>query len=311
MELRRIRYFVAVAELLHFRRAAEQLHLAQPALSQHVRKLELELGVDLFRRSKRAVTLTPAGVVFLDEARRILRQADTAARAVRDVGEGSLGRLRIGHLPGPVPTALLEAITRFAVRHPGVEVVPETVSALRAVDDVQSGRLDAAFVGLPIQAPELRITSLSHEDTIAVVPDRHALSGRPELSLDRIGDTRVIVLPRRDNPAFHDGIVAACRGAGIAPTVIETCESGVDHALLIVAAGGGIALLPASATRYSAPAVRFLPLADPAPTTEMGVVTRMNDASTTVEALLRVATERHRPLRRLPSLPSLAEAPAA
>jgi DNA-binding transcriptional LysR family regulator len=311
MELRRIRYFVAVAELLHFRRAAEQLHLAQPALSQHVRKLELELGVDLFRRSKRAVTLTPAGVVFLDEARRILRQADTAARAVRDVGEGSLGRLRIGHLPGPVPTALLEAITRFAVRHPGVEVVPETVSALRAVDDVQSGRLDAAFVGLPIQAPELRITSLSHEDTIAVVPDRHALSGRPELSLDRIGDTRVIVLPRRDNPAFHDGIVAACRGAGIAPTVIETCESGVDHALLIVAAGGGIALLPASATRYSAPAVRFLPLADPAPTTEMGVVTRMNDASTTVEALLRIATERHRPLRRLPSLSSLAEAPAA
>ncbi len=311
MELRRLRYFVAVAELLHFRRAAEQLHLAQPALSQHVRKLEMELGVDLFRRSKRAVTLTPAGAVFLEEARRILRQADTAARAVREVSDGSLGRLRIGHVAGPLPTVLLEAITRFAVRHPGVEVVPETVSAVRAVDDVRSGRLDVAVVGLPIQAPQLRITSLTHEDTIAAVPDRHALSGREALSLDRVADTRLIVLPRGDNPAFHDGIVAACRNAGVAPTVIETCESGVDHALLIVAAGGGIALLPASAARYSAPAVRFLPLADPAPTTEIGLISRLDDPNATVEALIRLSTERHRPLRRVPSGQDLAELPAA
>jgi len=142
VELRRLRYFVAVAEELHFRRAAERLHLAQPALSQQIRKLEVELGVELLHRSKRAVALTPAGAVFLEEARRVLRHADEAARVARDARDGAAGRLRVGHLADAVPASLARAISRFAARHPNVDVQPETLPARRAVEDVRSGRLD-------------------------------------------------------------------------------------------------------------------------------------------------------------------------
>src|SRR4051812_30202756 len=150
MELRRLRYFVAVAEELHFRRAAERLHLAQPALSQQIRKLENELGVDLFHRSKRGVALTSAGTLFLDEARRLLRHAEDAARAARNAGSGTIGRLRVGHVPDAIPPAFPRAIAAFVTRHPGIEVVPETAPARRAVEDVRVGRLDIALVGLPV-----------------------------------------------------------------------------------------------------------------------------------------------------------------
>src|SRR3954453_23359911 len=126
MELRRLRYFVAVAEELHFRRAAERLHLAQPALSQQVRKLETELGVDLFHRTKRGVALTPAGALFLEEARRLLRQAEEAARTARNARAGTIGRLRLGHVVDAVPPVLPRAIAAFAASHPGIEISPET-----------------------------------------------------------------------------------------------------------------------------------------------------------------------------------------
>src|SRR4051794_34596160 len=152
MELRRIRYFVAVAEELHFRRAAQRLHLAQPALSQQVWKLELELGVELLHRTKRSVALTPAGAIFLGEARLLLRHADEAARAAREAQSGKAGRLRLGRLADAVPPVLPRAIAAFASRYPGIEIAPETVQASRAVEDVRSGRLDVAVVGLPVVA---------------------------------------------------------------------------------------------------------------------------------------------------------------
>jgi DNA-binding transcriptional LysR family regulator len=292
MELRRLRYFVAVAEELNFRRAAEVLHVAQPAVSQQVRKLELELGVELFQRSKRAVVLTAPGVVFLDEARRTLRQAEDAAQAARQAGEGTRGRLRIAYPPGPLPLRLCETITRFAVRHPVIQVVPETLRARQAVADVSSGRIDVALVGLPALAPGLAVTVLLQERAVAAVPDRHPLSGQPEMRLDRFSQTPVILLPRHDNPAFHDGVLAALRRAGAAANVIETDESSVDHAMLMVAAGTGIAVLPESATRYGAPATRFLPVGDPELTTEMALLTRADDCAAPVAGLLHIARER-------------------
>src|SRR3954454_20063394 len=147
MELRRFRYFVAVAEELHFRRAAERLHLAQPALSQQVRKLEIELGVDLFHRTKRGVALTSAGTLFLEEAQRLLRHADDAARTARNVQNGTSGRLRLGHLADAIPPILARAIAAFAARNPGIELVSETLQARRAIEDVRIGRLDVAVVG--------------------------------------------------------------------------------------------------------------------------------------------------------------------
>jgi DNA-binding transcriptional LysR family regulator len=301
VELRRFRYFVAVAEELHFRRAAERLHLAQPALSQQVRKLELELGVDLFHRSRRGVALTAAGAVFLEEARRVLRQADEAARAAQGAREGSLGRLRIGVLVDMVPELLTRAIVRFCSNYPGVEIRPETVPSQRAIEDVRSGRLDIATVGLPAAVGDLRITHLGREGTVVAVPERHPLSGRASIPLTRLADTPLLLLPRAVNPAFHDGVLASFRVADVAPSFLEAAEPQVEHVLMLVAAGGGLALLPASAAeRYTTPAVRFCELESPAPTTDVGLVTRpeaSNEAA--VSAFLRLAQDRtrHRRLR--------------
>jgi len=293
VELRRLRYFVAVAEELNFRRAAERLHLAQPALSQQIRKLEVELGVQLLNRSRRNVALTPPGLVLLDEARRLLQAAEGAARAALDAEAGSSGKLRVGHLADAVPAILPRAIARFATRHPGVDVCPETVQARRAVEDVRSGRLDIAVVSLPAPTAGLQVTSLGLEGTVAAVAGRDPLSGRGSIPIAAVSETDLILLPRATNPAFHDGVLAACRAAEIAPALIETAEPKVELALLLVASGAGISLMPASAAEhYSIPGVVFRPLEPPAPTTELALISRAEEPSTTVTAFIRLATAR-------------------
>ena len=290
MELRRLRYFIAVAEELHFRRAAAKLHLAQPALSQQVRKLELELGVDLLTRTKRDVSLTPAGQALLVEARRVLQQADEAARAAREAQDGISGRLRIGHLADSLPVVVPRAIVRFATLHPEVRVSLETLPARRAVDDLRSGRLDVAVVGLPAPTTGLQVTPIETDGTVAAIADRHVLSGRSAVPLSSLSDARVLLLPRDANPAFYDGVSAACRDAGIAPALIETHEARVEHILLNVASGVGIALLPSSiGDRYVTPGVRFVALEPPSPTTEIGLVTRGEADERSVADFLRLA----------------------
>jgi DNA-binding transcriptional LysR family regulator len=298
MELRRLRYFVAVAEELHFRRAAERLHLAQPALSAQVRKLEVELGVDLLHRTKRDVSLTAAGTLFLEDARRLLRQADEAARTARNARTGAAGRIRLGHLPDAVPAVLPRAIAAFASRSPGVEIVPETVPARRAVEEVRSGRLDVAVVGLPAQTTGLTVTPFAVEHAVAAAPDRHLLSGRAAIPLSALEDTPLVVLSRPTNPAFHDAVTAACRTAGISPTIVETAEQQVEHALLLVASGVGIGLLPASAAdRYQTAGVSFRPVAAPTPTIELALVSRADPVEVTVAAFVRLVRELAPPVR--------------
>lgn len=291
MELRRLRYFVAVAEELNFRRAAERLHVAQPALSQQIRKLEDELGVQLLNRSRRSVALTPPGLVMLDEARRLLRDADSAARAALEAAAGNGSKLRVGHLSDAIPGILPRAIARFASRHPGVDVCPEPVATRRAIEDVRSGRLDLALIGLPAPTAGLEVTSLGVEGTVAAVAGRHPLSGRPTFPLSALADESLILLPRSANPAFHDGVIGACRNAGVAPSFVETLEPKVELALLLVAGGSGIALMPASAAdHYAIPGVVFRELEPPAPRTELALISRAEPASTTVAAFIRLAT---------------------
>jgi DNA-binding transcriptional LysR family regulator len=292
MELRRLRYFVAVAEELHFRRAADRLHLAQPALSQQVRKLEVEIGVDLFLRSRRGVALTPAGSVFLDEARRLLRHADEAARTARNARTGTAGRVRLGHLADAVPSTLPRAIAAFAARNPGVEIVPETIAARRGVDDVRSGRLDIAVVSLPAPVEGMKVTPFATERTVAAVPDRHPLSGRTSIPVEALADTPLVLLPRPTNPAFFDAVLGSCRAAGISPHLIDVSQAQVEHALLLVASGIGVALLPASAAeRYSAVGVSFRPVDAPAPAMEMAIVSRADSVDVPIAAFIRVVTD--------------------
>src|SRR4051812_10706414 len=235
MELRHFRYFVAVAEELHFRRAAERLHVAQPAVSEQVRKLEEELGVRLFDRTQRSVSLTDAGAALLDEARRVLRQAEIAQMAARNAGDQATKRLRIGHVPDLLPSSVTRAIQVTGASSPRVQISLETGNALRLIGELRAERLDAVVVGLPAPSSGLRATPAGHQHAVVALPVGHPQATAASISLARLAPERLVVLPPETNPAFHSAIVSISRDAGISPALIEVAEPRVEHALLAVA----------------------------------------------------------------------------
>jgi DNA-binding transcriptional LysR family regulator len=293
VELRHLRYFVAVAEELHFRHAAERLHVAQPAVSEQVRKLEAELGVQLFDRTQRGVSLTGAGQAMLEEARRVIRQADIALHAAR-AGEHEIGRLRVGCLIDSQPAALQVAVSRFKRSAPGFELALQIGNARQLVDDVRRGMLDVAVVCLPAPVAGLRVTSLGMEGATAAVSEGVSRHGDGALTPESIGDIPLILLPRVVNPAFYDGVIAAWRTAGVPARPMDTSEARVEHALFSVAAGAGIAMLPESVTsRQALTGVRFAPLT-PTPVCEVAAISR-DEASAPVAAFVRLLRHAARP----------------
>jgi DNA-binding transcriptional LysR family regulator len=272
MELRHLRYFVAVAEELHFRRAAERLHVAQPAVSEQIRKLEQELGVQLLNRTHRSVSLTPAGSAMLVESRRVLRQAEVAQQAARDADRRAAHKLRVGCLCDAFPQPLARALGQLGSVMPSIDLSLETGTGTGLIDDVRAGRLDVAAVCLPARLHGLRAVSFTREATVAALPLMHRLPDGDSIAIEQLSESNLVVLPRAVNPAFHDGVAAACRQAGFAPSLQETEEPRVEHALLSVALGRGIALMPASvADRHSLPGVVFR--AVDAPVCEVALVT--------------------------------------
>jgi DNA-binding transcriptional LysR family regulator len=300
MELRHLRYFVAVAEELHFRRAAEQLHVAQPAVSEQVRKLEEELGVKLFDRTQRNVSLTPSGAAMLEEARRALRQADIAQMAARNAHEQASTRLRIGYPSDLLPGSVARAMRVCGAAAPRVEIVLETGPALRLIGELRADRLDAVVVGMPAPASGLRALPVASERLMVALPITHPRAVESEICLDRLAPERVVVLPAATNPALHNAVVSVCHDAGLSPTFAEVAEPRVEHILLAVASGGGIALLPESAAeRQAAPGVRFIPLEAGAPAFESAVLTRPHTDNLATAGFLRALTR----ARRWPNAP--------
>jgi DNA-binding transcriptional LysR family regulator len=274
MELRHLRYFVAVAEELHFRRAAERLYVAQPAVSEQVRKLEAELGVQLFNRTHRSVSLTVAGAALLDEARRVLHQADVAQMVARTAAQRTTQRLRIGHLPDLLPASVARAMRMLGTSTPRVQISLETGPALRLIDQLRANHLDAVIVGLPLATNGLRITRTGGEHAIVALPAGHPHATSKSVALERLAPDRVILPPRDSNPAFHSAVVSICHAAGLSPTFVELAEARAEHALLAVAAGAGMAMLPASAAeRHVVPGVRFVALEPAEPAFESAVLT--------------------------------------
>jgi DNA-binding transcriptional LysR family regulator len=296
VELRHLRYFVAVAEELHFRRAAERLHVAQPAVSEQIRKLEDELGVRLLDRTQRRVSLTESGAAMLEEARRVLRQAEIAQTAARTACDHATARLRIGYLPDSLPASVSRGLHVLAADAPRVQTQLETGSNLRLIEAVRADRLDAAIIGLPAPARGLQVVSLGGQRAVAALPVTHGNAVDSELSLERLAPERIVVLPHEVNPAFHNAVVAICRDAGLSPTLIEVSEPRVEHALLAVASGAGLALLPESVVdRFAAPGIRFVPLDDARPAFEAAVVTRRDSDSLATHAFLRAVARARRP----------------
>jgi DNA-binding transcriptional LysR family regulator len=290
VELRHLRYFVAVAEELHFRRAADRLHVAQPAVSEQIRKLELELGVRLFERTQRAVSLTEPGAAMLDEARRVLRQADVAVCAARSAHDESACRLRLGYLPDSLPSAVPRALRRLANAVPKPDVELESGDAHRLVEDLRRGLLDAVVTSLPAPVKGLRVTPLGHQHAIAAIPAGHPQAISTTVVLEWSTREPLIVLPRAVNPPFHAAVLAMCTAAGLSPTFVQA-ES-VAHALLKVSAGIGIALLPESAAEHGVGhGVRFLPIRGAEPAFSCAVLSDPVAETPITQAFLRAVSQ--------------------
>jgi DNA-binding transcriptional LysR family regulator len=288
VELRQLKYFVAVAEELHFRRAAERLYVAQPAVSEQIRKLEAELGVRVFDRDQRHVSLTNAGAAFLEEARRVLHLADSARAAARNAHLRATARLRIGYAGDALPPSVPCALRRLASAAPGLEVSLETGTAHQLIDAVRDGRLDAVIAGLPAPVSDLRTLSLGDEHLAAAMPATDARVDDPELGIEQLASSRLLVLPHQANPAFHNAVVSVYRDAGLSPTIVELPEPRVDLALLAVASGGGVALLSRSSRdRYASPGVRVVDVMTDEPMFEYALVTHPEDDRLATRALAR------------------------
>jgi DNA-binding transcriptional LysR family regulator len=216
MELRQLDFFVAVAEELSFGRAAERLHIVQPAVSQQVRRLEGELGVRLFDRSSRRVRLTTAGERLLPEARAVLAAAGRVRQVAAAIAAGAEGILRVGTSQG-LGERLDQVLTELAKTAPRLQVRLVSAPVTERVARVLAGELDAAFVRAPGAAPGLELLPLWQEPLTVALPATHPLAAQPAIELPQLAGIPLRLAPRRDNPPFHDLILGACTDVGFEP----------------------------------------------------------------------------------------------
>jgi len=247
VELRHLRYFVAVADHLHFGRAAAALRTAQPSLSQQIRKLERELGVDLFERSRHVVRLTPAGQAFLREARDLVARSERSIALAREAAAGSFGTVRLGFSLASLGHALLDGLHRFAVAQPLVALEPACAPDRVLIQTLHAGRLEAAFAQTRPEGESnaLGLGQAPHGTyrLAAVVPRRHALAGGAEIDLAALRGERLLAYARTLDEELYARVLEACGDGGYDPPSIQ--EVGDETALLAsCSAGFGVAVVP-------------------------------------------------------------------
>jgi DNA-binding transcriptional LysR family regulator len=291
VELRHLRYFVAVAEHLSFARAARALHLSQPPLSRQIRALEDELGAALFTRTKRAVALTPAGAALVPEARRLLREADALRAGVRAHAAGEVGTLALGFIGMAAYNVLPGVLPAFHRLHPGVRLALREATSDVLLTALRQGDVDVALVLPPADDAGVEYATLHRDRLVAALPAaRRELRGPGPLRLASLAAEPFILFPRKVGTSLYDHIVGICRRAGFSPRVEQEAIQ-MQTIVSLVAAGMGVALVPASLVNMRRTGVAYRPLAERSPAVEVGVVWRRSDESPTTRAFLATARE--------------------
>jgi DNA-binding transcriptional LysR family regulator len=230
---------VAVAEELHFGRAAIRLHISQPPLSQQIRQLEEELGVELFKRTKREVRLTNAGRRLVQEAQQVLDHIDHLSRVAAQAKGGEIGRLSVG-VPGGLNQILIETLRIVGGKYPGVRVELKFMSTGAQMEALREGTIDVGFLNLPVHEPLLALETIKSEQLCLAMPRNHPLGRLKRVPISAIADERIILFPRRVTPGLHDTITSMCRSAGFTLKVMHEGDSLVSG-LTLASAGLGIA----------------------------------------------------------------------
>jgi DNA-binding transcriptional LysR family regulator len=287
MELRHLRYFVAVAEELHFGRASNRLHTSQSSLSQQVRNLESELKVDLFRRVGRRIELTPAGARFLREARGILATADRAAGLARETAREESRKLVVAVSPETDWRFLGRVLRLFREKAPSVEVSFQNLTPEAQVESLKQGAIDIGFVGLPIEAEGIVSEETSRERLVVALPGRHPMAGNPRIALRDLSGEAFTLWPRHLSPGRYDQLLSIFRGAGFGqPIPMEGGLPSTETVLGMVAAGLTIALVDPAIKHRAMAGVVFRPIADRNVFTASGVIYRKDDPSPLLASFL-------------------------
>ena len=285
--MRHLRHFVAVAEALHFGRAAESLYMAQPPLSQSIRQLEREVGAALFERTSRRVALTAAGLVFLDEARQILTRADTAAVRARRAAQGEAGTLSLGFSASATYELLPGVLRSFREAYPDIALLLHEMNAAEQADALREGKIHLGLARPSIDEPGVVREVVAREPFVVALPEHHPLAAAPELALASLAGEPFILFPRFPRPSYGDSVLAACAEAGFVPRAAQEVRE-MQTAISLVAAGIGIALVPAPVQNLRRAGVVYRPLQEPNPRTELTAAYRENNASPVLRNFLSV-----------------------
>lgn len=290
MELRHLRYFVALGSELHFGRAAARLGITQPPLSRQIQDLEREVGVPLLARNRHRVGLTEAGRRFLEEALRTLEAADRALSTARTAGDQAVGRLDLGAAHSAQLSVLSRVLPRLRERRPGLFVNLRTMDSVRSAAALRSGEIRVALVNLPFDGRDLLVEPVVNEPMVLGLPKRHPLSGKPRLSLREVAEETFFVYRRDSAPEYHDFTSDLLRRNG--GSVERSVEvDSLPSALVQIGAGLGVGLLPASAAAFRFEGVAFRTLEEDCRSGGIAVARPRDKAPPVVETFLEAVRE--------------------
>ncbi len=290
MELRHLRYFVMLAEELHFGKAAARLHIAQPPLSQQIRQLEIELGFELFHRTKRSVKLTEAGQVFLSEVQQILTQLEVAIQFGRQTSRGEMGQITIGFVSSAAYSILPDILRTFRTAVPAVGLELHELTTDEQLRSLQAGKIDVGFLRLPVEQDIFAFEIVFQESLIVALPETHPFANQSSVSLRSLSKEPFILFPRLLAPGLYDLIISLCQQADFSPKVTQEAIQ-MQTIVSLVAGGMGVAIVPESLQNLQRTGVVYKSLQEPTPQVAIVMIWRRNDTSPTVQRFLEIVRQ--------------------
>jgi DNA-binding transcriptional LysR family regulator len=291
MELRHVRYFIAVAEERHFGRAARRLNIAQPALSRQIQQLEQKLGVQLFTRDRRKVELTSAGAVLLDRGRSVLKEVEQAVVATQRAGRGEVGQLEVGHAPAADMILLPRLVSEFRAKYPDVTLALRHLSGPPLLQALRDRRIQVGLLRLPIEDSDLATITLLSERLVAVLPASHPLADRDAISIKSLADERIILFPRHIGTNYFDMIGRFCLGeGGFLLNIVQESDT-IQSTLGLIAAGMGISLQPESVRYMLRSGVVCKKIIESPICVETGIAYHPDDDSLVLTSFIKMAVQ--------------------
>lgn len=293
MELRQLRYFVAVAQEQNFTRAARRLSIAQPPLSRQIQQLEHETGVLLIERGLRPVRLTEAGKLFYDQAVQALEHVEQMVEMTRRLAAAARPRVGIGFVSSTLYGYLPEVIRRYRVERPEVEISLLELTSLEQIPALKEGRIDVGFGRIPHGDPQVDRVLMRNEPLLAALPATHPLAVRADLGLADLAHLPLVVYPKAPRPSYADQVLALYRACGLRPPLVHEVKE-LQTALGLVAAESGVALVPASVARLRRDNVVYAPLDEPGAISPVIMSTRRDDPSPEIALILKLIKRMYR-----------------